>query len=126
MYSAHSETKKVDSPSVTKVESEMQGTKETPTRYLNIHKENLQMQIKLTSMDNCKVQVEIHDNDNGNGNGNDNDNVSNSHNIRPITSSPKKFDSKDEGSFSMRTEVKNKLNRLGKLYSGKLTLNINS
>ncbi|GLV36450.1 scraps [Carabus blaptoides fortunei] len=120
----------------TRMSTDMPSSPQTPTKTLNIQKENFNMEIKLTSSDNVRVEVEIEereedfsDDDENYGddennvkgisklqNGNDNDNCGEEvlKGIRRIQrEKPKESDDKPV----IREGVKNRLQRLGKLYS---------
>lgn len=118
----------------TRVSSDLPSSPQTPTKTLNIQKENFNMEIKLTSSDNVRVEVEIEERDEelsdqdendgneANGickveNGNSDDGgVEVLKGIRRIQKQkPEECDDKPV----IREGVKNRLQRLGKLYSGK-------
>lgn len=82
--------------SKTRVSSDMPGSPLSQTKTLNIQKDNFNMEIKLCSSENVRVQVEIEeqsDDDNGNCENSD-------------------------VACVIREESKDKLKRMGKLYSG--------
>ncbi|KAJ8910491.1 hypothetical protein NQ315_012338 [Exocentrus adspersus] len=80
--------------STTRVSSELPGSPQPLSKTLNIQRDNFNMEIKLTSADNVRVEVEIED----------------------------QSDHSDAGSSlsegSLRDESKSKLKRLGRLYAG--------
>lgn len=89
----------------------------SPTKTLNIQQENFNMEIKLTSSDNVRVEVEIEERE-----GSDNDNDDNNavfpgiHKISHNENSDKDAESNKP---IIRADAKKRLQRLGKLYSGK-------
>ncbi|CAG9861041.1 unnamed protein product [Phyllotreta striolata] len=88
--------------SVTRVSSEMPASPKPLSKTLNIQQDNFNMEIKVTSSDNVRVQVEIAETE-------END------------------DSEEASSDSgMRVESKSKLKRLGQLYAGGDECNISS
>lgn len=93
--------------SMTRVSSDMQIHPQSPTKTLNIQKENFNMEIKLTSADNVRVEVEIEERD---------ESDSEEPQEVPHIIVTDENDSQDKP--SIRPDVKNRLQRLGKLYSG--------
>lgn len=91
----------------TRVSSDLSSSPQSPVKTLNIQKENFNMEIKLTSSDNVRVEVEIEERDDS-----DDDDIPNDE--------PEIHDNQDECDDKpvIRTDVKNRLQRLGKLYSG--------
>lgn len=85
--------------SKTRVSSDMPGSPLSQTKTLNIQKDNFNMEIKLCSTENVRVEVEI-----GEESDDDNGNCENS-----------------DVPCVIREESKDKLKRLGKLYSGTYT-----
>lgn len=99
--------------SMTKVLSDVQGTMDSPVKMLNIQKENFNMEIKLTSAENVRVEVEIEERDAS-------DDENNGVEIVEI-----KQNEDDEKSM-LREDAKKRLQRLGKLYAGGENPNLSS
>lgn len=80
--------------SKTFVSSDMPGSPQSQSKTLNIQRDDFNMEIKLTSSENVRVEVEIEEAD-------DDDNI----------------DGNNDGGC-LREHAKNRLNRLGQLYAG--------
>ncbi|XP_050299798.1 anillin-like isoform X2 [Anthonomus grandis grandis] len=79
--------------SITRVLSDVQGSPGQQTKFLNIQRDNFNMEIKVNSADNVRLQVEIEER------------------------SDESNDASEEQT-GLREESKNRLKRLGKLYAG--------
>nr|CAI5823619.1 unnamed protein product [Callosobruchus analis] len=88
--------------SKTRISSEIGGSPNAKSKTLNIQQDNFNMEIKVTSSDNVRVEVEVVGNDFGNN----------------------KDSNKSES--ALRDESKFKLKRLGKLYAGGDEVDISS
>ncbi|XP_018329848.1 anillin-like isoform X2 [Agrilus planipennis] len=108
-YNDRKESDIYESPrqnSLTKFSSDLPGSPQAQLKTLNIQKENFNMEIKLSSTDNIRVEVEIEER-------NDNDEVfKNAENITVIENK-----ASDEIP-PLREDTKKRLQRLGKLFSG--------
>lgn len=83
----------------TRVSSDIPGSPKTQLKTLNIQQDNFNMEIKVTSIEDVRVEIEI-------GEQEDSENPP-----RNIASS--------KGDCGLRNESKNKLKQLGKLYAGR-------
>lgn len=99
--------------SMTRVSSDLQIHPQSPTKTLNIQKENFNMEIKLTSADNVRVEVEIEERDESEPE--DDSGHSEPQEVPHIFVTD---ESDSQNKTSIRPDVKNRLQRLGKLYSG--------
>ncbi|XP_066144957.1 anillin-like isoform X1 [Euwallacea fornicatus] len=89
----HCEGQLIRQNSITRVCSDLQGSPGQQTKTLNIQKDNFNMEIKVNSADNVRVEVEIEEHCEESNHGSDEN-------------------------FGLREESKNRLKRLGKLYAG--------
>lgn len=89
-------SKYVRQNSKTLVSSDMPGSPQNQLKTLNIQRDDFNMEIKLTSSENVRVEVEIEEADDDTGENNEN--------IERAC---------------LREDAKNRLNRLGRLYAGK-------
>lgn len=90
---------------------------QSPTKTLNIQQQNFNMEIKLTSSDNVRVEVEIEERDTSDTENDDNtvfpgiQKLNHKENNKPGNT--------DKDIAPIRDDAKKRLQRLGKLYSGK-------
>ncbi|CAH0551583.1 unnamed protein product [Brassicogethes aeneus] len=80
--------------SKTRISTDMPGSPKPSLKTLNIQRDNINMEIKLTSSDNVRVEVEIEEKDES-----DNESIASDHS-------------------GLREDAKKRLNRLGQLYAG--------
>lgn len=80
--------------SITRVCSDIQGSPGQQTKTLNIQRDDFNMEIKVNSSENVRLEVEIEERSEDGSQG-------------------------SESNFGLREESKNRLKRLGKLYAGK-------
>lgn len=92
-----------------------EGSPRSPTKKLNIQQENFNMEIKLTSSDNVRVEVEIEERDASDGS----DNENNDNEIAEKKIETEDIKKQEESTAFIREGSKKRLQRLGKLYSGK-------
>lgn len=90
--------------SKTRVSSEMPGSPNTQLKTLNIQQDNFNMEIKVTSSENIRVEVEIGE--------------------REGSESPNSNLGSPKSDCGLRNESKKRLKQLGKLYGGKFHIYI--
>lgn len=87
----------------------------SPTKTLNIQQENFNMEIKFSSIDNIRLEVEVQERDDSDSDENDDSPMIN-------RNKNNKDNNENDDKPAIREDAKKRLQRLGKLYSGKFYL----